>query len=65
MNKEDLEKENKKLKDVIKNLKGDNAHLIRQQKELRHMAEKAGSEMAVFKHRYLRLEQELNKLKVI
>ena len=37
--------------------------LRKQSKELRRLAEKAGSEMAHWKHKCLRLEEELKKLK--
>ena len=37
--------------------------LRRQNKELRRLAEKAGNEIAQWKHKCLRLEEELKKLK--
>ena len=39
-----------------------NELLLKQQKEFRKMAEKAGSELAVWKHKCLRLEEQIMRL---
>ena len=41
----------------------DENFFIKQQKEFKKMAEKAGSDMAYWKHKAIRLEEENNKLK--
>ena len=64
MNKAELEKKVKSLEKRLKEEKHSNNFLLRQQNELKKMAEKAGSEVAVWKHKYLRLEELYKKFKV-
>lgn len=65
MNKDDLQEEVKRLTDIITKLKSNNSYLLEQQKVFKKMAEKSGSEMAVWRHKCLRLEEELNKMKAV
>ena len=63
MKKEELEEEIKRLKEVINKTKTDELLLRKQHREFRKMAEEAGSEIAAWKHKAIRLEEENNKLK--
>lgn len=62
MNKPELEKELQRVNDLCKELKSNNTFLIKQQKVLQTMAEKAGSELAPYRAMVIRLQEELLKL---
>jgi len=51
------------LEALIDSLKKDNNNLMRQAKDMRTLAESAGSETAKWKHQALRQEEEILKLK--
>ena len=61
--KEDLEHNVKELEKNIKELKHNNEFLLRQQKELKRLAEQAGGEVARWKHDAIRIQEELRKVK--
>lgn len=65
MNKDQLEKEAVKYKKLYDSEKKNSDFLLKQQRELKSMAEKAGSELAPYKAMVMRLEEELEKLKSI
>ena len=48
----------------IGNLESENQLLRKQNNEFRELAQKSGSEMSIWKHKYLKLEEEYNKLKL-
>jgi len=64
MTKEDLLKEIKQLENKVKKLKDNNTYLLEQQNVFKKMAEESGSEAAKWKHDFIRLSEENNKLKV-
>ena len=49
-------------KQLYEQEKSTNAYLLRQQKELKELAEKQGSEKAVFEHECIRLREQLRRL---
>ena len=61
MNKDELIKEVQKLKKEKMQLKNNNNYLLSQQTVLKKMAEKAGSDVATWKHRAIRAEEDLHK----
>ena len=61
--KETLEDTIHKLEKKLLMEQKSNDLLFKQQKELRILAEEAGSQMSEFKHKYLRLLEENEKLK--
>lgn len=61
MDKTDLENKIREQQDYIKKVNIENTFLLTQHKELRQMAEKSGSEVAVWKHKYLCLLEERNR----
>lgn len=63
MNKDELIKENKRLRFSLSEEEATNKFLFKQQKELKFMAERAGSEKAKFEQKCVRLEDEINRLK--
>lgn len=63
MNKDELLEELKHVKELLEKEKKNNDFLIKQQRQFKEMAEKAGSEMGEFKHKCIRLEEELKRFK--
>jgi uncharacterized coiled-coil DUF342 family protein len=65
MNKDELIEKVKELEDKVKSLNSNNTYLLKQQNEYKKMAEDAGSEIAKWKHKYIRQEEELNKVRAL
>jgi hypothetical protein len=63
VNKDELIKENKKLLKLLEDEQKNSDAILRQVKEMKRLAEEAGSEMSKWKHQCLRLEEKVSKLK--
>jgi hypothetical protein len=62
MNKDELEKEIVRLNVLLEKERKTNEFLLKQQQELRKMAEKSGSEMSVWKHETIRGRERIEYL---
>ena len=65
MNKDELEKQLKKITELLESEKKTNAFLNKEQKKYVKMAEEANSELAPYKQMVTRLSDELERLKLV